>query len=365
MNSKKILILCISLAITMTDACVDRITINVPNRNLPLVVDGAITTEPGPYKIKLSVANKVGGSFISFEPFFAKEVTLFDDVGNSEILAPNQDAVYQTDKFQGELGKGYFLRIETNTGKVYESIPEILKPAGTVDSVYYEFESHQPDNAPTKYGFRIFADFSGYEGSVNLFRWKFFGTYYVITHPEMLPEPPPCTGFVFDRFKRKFVQIDTCTCCKCWPSFVEEFPLLSDNSLSSTGQFKRIEVGYVPVGYWTFFDKTMVVVKQLSISQLEFDYWKSIRQQMIGGADLFQPTTGKNKSNIFLKGGTEEVLGYFSVAAVSKKIITLRELSLPKGYHDIVDTLDMPIKASCLDAFRHSVNKPPYYWTWD
>src|SRR6185369_10100833 len=106
-------------------------------------------------------------------------------------------------------------------------------------------------------------------------------------------------------------------------------PLINDNSISLSGQFKNIEVGYVPVGYWEFYDKTMITVKQLSISQTEFNYWKIVRQQMVGASSVFQPATGKARSNIFVKNGSDEVLGYFSVAGVSKKVIFINRNNLP------------------------------------
>ncbi len=289
---------------------------------------------------------------------------MFDDLGNSEILTSGDDGRYQTKAFEGVIGRQYFIRIETLDGKIYESTPETMNPSGSVDSVYYEIESHQPITGPMQYGFRIFADFSGYADNDNLYRWKFTGTYRVVTHPELFPQGPlPCSGLIFDLVKRDYVQRDTCTCCICWPNLYERIPLLSDNSLSQNGQFKKIEVGYVPLDYWLFLDKTMVVVEQLAVSQQEYAYWSAVKRQMVGAADLFQLVNGKVKSNIFAKNGTEEVYGYFSVAGTSKKIITLSKNTIPPEYSNVIpDPEEKTIPRSCMVAFSNSPNKPPYYW---
>lgn len=355
-----------------TDSCVERINLSLSDSELPLVVDGGITNEPGPYQVKLSRAAKVGGDLTVLKSILAKQVTIFDDQGNSEILQSVGDGVYQTSAFQGVTGRQYFIRIETRDGKVYESIPEVIRPSGSVENVYYEFVSIQPDNAPTKYGFRIYADFSGYPQGENLFRWRFTGTFRVQTHPEArtvpagegrVPDPPVCSGWVYSRFAG-LNQVGSCGCCECWPSsLTEQLPLLSDNAVASNGQFKKIEIGYVPLDYWTMFDKTMVTAKQLSISPTEFNYWKIVDQQSTGGTSLFQPATGKAKSNLFIKNGSEEVLGYFTVAGVSKKVIFIDRTSVPQGYQgEIPTTLEVPVNESCLVAFKNSSTQQPADW---
>lgn len=354
------------------DSCVERINLSISDSDLPLVVDGGITDEQGPYQVKLSRAAKVGGDLTTLKPLFAKQVTIFDDQGNSEILQLVGEGVYQTLAFQGVTGRQYFIRIETRDGKVYESVPEAIRPSGSVDSVYYEFLSTQPDNAPTKYGFKVYSDFNGYPQGENLFRWTFTGTFRVQTHPEArttpagegrIPDPPACSGWVYSRFTG-LNQIGSCSCCECWPSsLTEQLPLLSDNTIALNGQFKKIEIGYVPLDYWTMFDKTMITAKQLSISQAEFDYWKIVDQQATGGSNLFQPATGKAKSNIIIKNGAEEVLGYFTVAGVSKKVIFIDRTSVPQGYQtEIPTTLEVPVNESCLDAFKNSTTQQPADW---
>ena len=55
---KRVLLLFFGLA--LMGSCVDRIDITIPKSNTgQLVVDGLITDEPGPYTVKLSLAENV------------------------------------------------------------------------------------------------------------------------------------------------------------------------------------------------------------------------------------------------------------------------------------------------------------------
>jgi hypothetical protein len=355
--------------LVLSDSCVDRIHLQDPGATGQLVVDGFITDEPGPYTIKLSRTVGIGGDLTTSKTVNANSVTIFDDLGNSEVLQSVVDGTYQTDPngIRGAVGREYYIRIDARDGKVYESVPEKLLPAGSVDSVYFQFVSTQGENAATQYGFNIFANTSGDPGSENLFRWRFTGTYRVETHPELqtttagegrVPDPPQCSGYVSTG--GSIQQVGPCECCICWPSLINSLPNLSDNNLSPNGKYLGTQMGYVPVEYWTFYDKVMVTIRQMSLSQSAFNYWKIVRDQLTGSTSLFQPAIGKAKSNIYLKGGDEEVQGFFYAAGVAKKVIFIHVSDIPLGPSIIPQGI--PINASCISSFAYSTNQQPADW---
>lgn len=353
-------------------ACADRIEIGETGTNTQLVVDGFISNEQGPYTIKLSRPSKLGGNLIPPNPVNARQVTLFDDLGDSETLNAVSEGVYQTSPsgIQGQVGRSYFIRIETRDGKVYESTPEKILPAGSVDSVYVEFVTIKNSDATTTYGFNVFADFKdNEEGNDNLFRWRYKGTYRVETQPELrtqtagegsVPWPPECSGWVYSN--RNLYQVGDCTCCICWPSFVDNTPLLNDEQLSVNGKHTHVRIGFVPVQYWTFFDKVRVEARQLSLNRSAYTFWKTVRDQKDGATSIFQPSIGNPKSNLFSKGGDgNPVLGYFYATGVSKKHIYLNANDIPLG-GQIIPTAPPPITKSCLEAFKNSTNQKPNDW---
>jgi Domain of unknown function (DUF4249) len=370
------------VGLLLFNSCIDRVNIRIPNAsNAQLVVDGLITDEPGPYTIKLSLSSKIE-SFLEFStrPVTLAKVTIFDDEGNSEILDEINagDGIYQTkaNGIRGVVGREYAIRIETYEGEVYESVPDKMNRVGNVDSVYYTLETFQPLDAPTEYGFRVYVDAQGVPDSDNLFRWKFTGTYIINTYPEFhtivcragscCPDPRPCSGFVLNAIG-VLQTVGNCTCCTCWVNQYEDKPYVSDNQFVSGGKFRNIAVAYVPIDYWTFLIKYRFEVKQMSLSRTAFDYWKTIQSQKEGGSSLFQPPTGKIRTNIFEKNGTKEVQGIFYASAVKLKQIYLTSENVDRLFltirnRNVCGPEAENINESCLLAFKHSSNKPPADW---
>jgi Domain of unknown function (DUF4249) len=359
----------------LISSCIDRINIDVPDYyTSQLVVDGMITDEPGPYTIKLSRSTSPEKFFLKFaKPVEGAKITLVDDIGTSEVLTENQPGIYQTkaDVMQGVIGRSYSIKIETKDGNVYQSTPDTMKPVGDLDSLYYEPESYQPLNDQTRYGFRFYIDASGIPENDNLVRWKFTGVFQIYAEPKLHTSPPNCrkdprlcSGWILGDFGLQKVS-DNCSCCNCWVTRDEDKPQVSDNQFVVNSSVKKIEVGYVPLEYFSFQEgKYRAEVKQMSLSKEAFDYWRLIQAQKEGATSLFQPPTGKIRSNIFEQNGTDQVLGVFYASAVKKKQLYL-------GYKDIQakfsrvplwDCEEGIIAESCILAYPNSSNKPPADW---
>jgi Domain of unknown function (DUF4249) len=360
MKKVSILFLCCLLF----SSCIDRINIEVPDSySSQLVVDGVITDEPGPYTINLSLASRIEG-FLPFRKLVsADKVTLFDNAGNSEVLEETERGIYQTkpDGIQGMVGREYHIEIEWD-GKVYESLPDMMSPAGNVDSIYYELESFQPVDAPTRYGFRVYTDAQGVPDSDNLFRWKHTGTFVIFTQPEIHRSPRDCSLDI-----RPCAYNDPyggCTCCQCWVTQYDEKPYVSDNQFIIGGKFKRIEAGFVSIEYYPFQITYRMEVKQMSLSRVAFDYWKTLQTQKEGANSLFQPPTGKTRTNIFAKDGSAEAQGIFYASAVKLKQLYLTNADLKVTLAVPKAACDPPgiIAEDCRLAYRYSSTKPPTDW---
>jgi len=324
---KKSLLLFIGLL--LFDSCVDRIIYSIPNEYSGLlVVDGLITNEPGPYTVKLSKAISVNSSLPLGMPASVKRVTLFDNQGHSEMLQEKEVGIYQTrpDGMQGVIGNEYHIRIETNKGEIFESIPDKINPVGDIDSLYYQFESFQPPTSPTEHGYRIFIDAHSSSDKNDYIRWRFSGTFLANTEPKYntcpIPPPPacsycplPCSG--------AYVGDQGCTCCRCWVTQYEDKPTVNDNQIISRGKYKAIEVGYVPVNFYTFMEKYRVQVEQMSLSENAYRYWKSVKAQKDAVNSLFQPITGQIKTNVSEVNRTTGIQGIFYAAAIRKKQLYL------------------------------------------
>lgn len=360
------------IGLVLISSCIDRIEIKVPDSySSQLVVDGLITDEPGPYTVRLTKATRIE-KFLEFsrEDVTQANVTIIDNVGNSELLKEVTSGVYETrpDGIRGVVGREYSVRIETKEGKIYESIPDKMNPVGEIDNLYYEYETFQPLSAPEEYGFRFYIDTEAIPNIDNFVRWKFTGIFRVDAEPKLhtvfmcSPDPRPCSGLVFVDGGLK--RVGECTCCTCWVTRYETKPHVSDNQFVRDGDIKRIEVGYVPIEFFPFQQRYRVEVKQMSLSREAYDYWRIIQPQKEGAASLFQPPTGKTRTNVFAKYGNEEVQGLFYASSVKKRQIYLTNADVPVNLRvprwDCED--DGTIAESCLLAFKNSSNKPPADW---
>ncbi len=345
------------------NSCVDRISIEIPSGGDILVVDGLITDEPGPYTVELTRASKLDTD-LNFRKFVsAKSVAIFDNLGNSEVLKEVEQGIYQTkpDGIRGVTGRAYYVRVEGRDGKTFESVPEMIKPVGEVDSVYYEAVSFQPIDAPTEYGFDVYMDSKGLPDSDNQLRWKFSAIYLVKTFPELhvVPigegfraDPLPCSSFIVNNGNILSVPGKSCDCCTCWVTQPEDKPHVSDNQFVSNGNFKRVKLGYVPVNNLYFYDKVMIEVKQLSLSLTAFDFWKNIQAQKEGTGSLFQPPSGVVRTNIFEKNGAEQAQGLFYAAGANKKVVFI-----------VIPGTAAPaqVNNTCL-SYKYATTQKPIYW---
>jgi len=371
-------------------SCIDRIDLDTPQvPPASLVVDGLITDAPGPYTVSLTHGIHLDDSRQFGEPVSAKSVTLFDSFGNSEVMQESKIGVYTTksDGIRGVIGGEYRIRIEMKDGHVYESVPDQINPVGELDSVYFKFDLTPDARGIEQQGYKIFVNTHAPPGEENFIRWQFRGTYVVETLPQFHIEsqcaytPLPCSGWasVFGvlregyawnpvTFKYEYVIGLTCTCCRCWVTPRENRPIVESTKTHSDGQFNDLEIAYIPVDFYTFFEKYQVKVTQMSLSKNTYNFWQDIRAQRDGIESLFQPVTGKIQSNFLEDGVLSEVKGIFQACAIKTKIIYL-----DKNTHRVYVTVPQDcmrppregaMGENCLLGFPGSIvtNQEPEDW---
>ncbi len=387
---KRVMFLLLSWVVA--DSCIERVDFDIPDSYAnDLVVDGQITNEPGPYVVNLKKVINVDATSPLGIPVDAKRITIFDDIGTSEVLSYVKAGTYQTDPggIRGEVGRTYHIRVEMRDGGVFESIPDKMDPVGAVDSIYYDFESYQSNDGPTMHAYRMYIDAHKAEGGNNYIRWKLNGTYVVETLPQythcLNPPcvwcPAACSGYLMVNNELKegyainpvthepeYVIGLKCTCCRCWVTPPETKPRVNDLQLSN-GRFVRVDVGTIPVNFYTFFEKYRVQVIQMSLSRNAFDYWKAIESQKDATGSLFQPVTGEIPTNIDNSQTDRGVQGIFYASAVTRKTIYLTKdlnnvsVRVPQ---DLCNGIlrDGAVGLDCRIAFpgSHSTTEKPADW---
>ncbi|MBT1688842.1 DUF4249 domain-containing protein [Dawidia soli] len=353
----------------LTDACVD--PLKVPNLAVEqgLVVDGAITDQPGPYTVQLFSAQSLDKDLDKRQYVGGAAVTISDDHGHTVTLTENATGTYQTDAIQGVVGHTYQLGITLEDGRQYESTPVLLEPAGTVDRVFFQFQENsinQNDLTKPQDAFAVYVDATGTPGASNLFRWRWKGIFHYIAFPELrtrgvgrteIPDPPLCSGWIYTD-STGLDQVGPCECCDCWAPQYSTDALVSENDFINEMEFKTVRVAQIPIDKRLFYEKYHIEVEQMSVSQDIYAFWKLVKAQQQSASDIFQPAVVKIKGTIRCTSDPDEkAYGIFSASAVTKSSVFIRRLDIPKAIPQI-DTL----KTDCRTIYPGATNQRPPFW---
>ncbi len=361
------------LLILMTGACVDRIDFKVTEAGVyPVVIEGFITDEPGPYQVKVSRAFDIESKVTTRQPLNVREIVISDNLGNTAQMIRVQDGKYQTSNgsIQGVIGRAYKLHVELLDGRVYETVPDTLKSTGTVDEIEHEIVSYINKKGVAEYGFDIFFDASAGENKDFQFLWKVEMDYKIVTSPEnrrvacaggTCPDPPDCSGYIWNYQTASLQYVKPCTCCFCWVSIDQPIPTVSDGELVERGEFTHIKAGRLPITGLTMAYKTLVTIKQYSLSTQAYNFWRSVKAQKEALTSLFQPLNGKIPTNfVQVSGDPGPLEGIFYASAVSIKSTYLSIDDIPNKR--IVPEIGITYDYSCLN-FDNATNVKPELWT--
>jgi hypothetical protein len=356
-------------------SCVERIEFNVPSAKSQTVIEGMISDKPGPYMVKVSRALSLDEASSSIIPVSNATIRLYSDVGYIGNFEEVNSGTYITQgQIQGEVGRSYYITVETNDGKMYKSDLDEMRPVGGIEAIRFEFEERTVDEPFGKKKadvFNIFVDANGGTGDDNFVRWRFKGTYKVTNYPELhytetppytpYKNPWPCSGYRIipgpigsGGLLEKFGD---CTCCTCWVKQFESIPQLSDTELVSDNKFNNVKIGEVPINNATFHDKYLVEVEQMSLSRNSFEFFKLIRDQKTNASNLFQPTSGRIAGNINSLNNTDAVIGFFWATSIKQANLFIYPDDVPYPLPPI-DFLTLP----CYDSYPNSSSVKPANW---
>ncbi len=306
--------------------CIDPYTPKLKAFESRLVVDALLTDEITSSYVRLTRTTL----FPDEDPKMVSgaAVTITDDMGTTALLEERTPGDYRTDSvtFRAEAGRTYTLAIETTDGKKYESSPCLMRPVADIDSLYYgvdQFFSEQ--TGAFREGISFYIDTKGEES----------GSYYRWSYEEWwkFSVPDPAIFRYFNDSTIVPLQTINRTCYAHTSSAVINI----ENTVSGhTGDFIMKPVLFVASNES---DRLLIqyclVVKQMSLSAEEYEFWHLMTEINEAGGDIFDKQPFQVFSNIRnLTDPDEQVIGYFQVSGVKQKriYVSLREaaaLNLP------------------------------------
>ena len=318
----------------LISSCISPYSIKPTKYTESIIVQGMVSDQPGPYEVIISRSVPLQYQIEDVGALPGSTVIIEDDQGNREQLREKTTGHFYTSSLQGTVGVTYTLTVTTSDGSTYKSTPEKLQPVGDL-SLYGQFLMVEPgitnNQITSNNGFNVYLDSQILPEQEGRVWWRWTGTYHVQTSPNervrlVFPDPTPS-----DPDPSPFYVQDVppcastdhhpvCTCCDCWVSERNLYPLVSDVRFSNNGQSNHNKIAFVEVNRRTMYDKYHLEVQQLSLSQPVFDFWQKVAAQASSGSNLFQtpyPPLGGNMT-VVTENATP-VIGYFAASSIRIK----------------------------------------------
>jgi hypothetical protein len=335
LNSLILLLLLFSLL-----TCIDPYTPRLSSYESVLVVDGMMTDENTPCEIKLSRSVLSKDSIP--EKVSDAVVIITDELGNSTTLINSGGGSYKTNPadFTGETGKTYTLHISTSDGNEYISDPCTMLPVPDIDNIYFlrdqEFGNNQSEILE---GIRFYIDGNDIEDGTAYLRWDVDETWEF-----RLPSPQR-----YNYFKEDSILPVSQVKEVCWRSYNSE-----DIFIHSFMPGESRIINKEPLIFRAtdksdrFLIRYSILVRQLSISESEYNFWDNLKKVNESGGDIFDSQPFAVEGNMTcLNDKSKKVLGYFKVSAVKQKRIfidpgELFSLDLPQFTYDCKEIVMAP-----------------------
>ncbi len=346
-NSLNIFLIC-CLLIGVSYGCTDIYEPELFIDKSYLVVEGLITDEPGPYKIKLTQTNVFGEEF---ERNYVRnaDLRIVDSNNNIIYLKEKSDGNYHTpDDFTGKIEETYTLHIETADGEVYRSSPQKMQSPVNVDDVYAEFGTHsfffESKVTNTLYqkeieGVNLLMDVSRHDDQYPKFRFSsILFLQYFFEDDDHLPigeigEVDPDDEFCWiKRPLNDFLESDVASTSGTYDSkrnLIAFIPIES-RSMRYLG-FPLVEKTTTE-GETTFatYTKPRIIKSVYALNDEAYNFHLERNKQLSGEGRFFDPISPQLTGNIYNADDPEEVvLGFFEVSSVVKATMLVEILELP------------------------------------
>jgi hypothetical protein len=338
-----------------TLSCIDPYTVEVPEGEQLLTVDGFITNEPGPHLIRLTRSDTYGSVFQGLiRPVTEAKVALRDSEGNVTFLTEEVErgSYFTPVGFQVQAGRSYILQIELQNGKSYTSLPEIANSVPQIDSLSYEAVRFATDDRLNdRVGAQIYAHFRDPSDQTNFYYWRLGQTDYVlVANPEMYTLPP-----THPTNPRGSAPKDCCAICyRNEASRLPRFAIAADENFNGLPQ--QVPVAFIEDDGLRFKQTYRAEILQMAVSREAHRFLRLVQQQInLTGSVFDQPPANIRGNMIGLSDPDEVVLGYFIVASVDRIPIYIKKSGMSEAVTPKV------IPDDCLTVPGATLDPPPYW----
>lgn len=339
--------------------CKDEFLLETSNYKPIMVVDGMITNDNGPYVIKISNSSPINQYKES--PYENCTVTIYDNTDFSEVLTEKEPGIYTTNSagIIGEVGKSYRISILTPDGIEYGSdFQELKEPIGisdlSADLVSVNTEDF-PEGLP---GYLFYVSTETSNNKNNFFLWKAEETYEFTVDFDLL-------DIIFgkaaldtnDLLRIPIVNNYKDNFFRCWETKDVNNIYTAKTSNLSSQTINKQPLLFVGTDSKKLQIRYSLLLNQYIINEDAYYFWKGIEDQVSEENFLVANQPYNIVGNIRnLNNSGEKVLGYFTVAAVTKKRIFVNSPNTPL-YYNVCSLITNPSEI----FYILDKEKPPFY----
>lgn len=303
-----------SLLLIAFSACIDQVELPIRAEEPRLVVEGQITNEAPPYKLRLTYTGKYGGpTGQNPDNQYVKEarVTLADDQGRSTQFIALGLGMYQTidTTFRGQVGRTYSLSVVLTDGKRYVSKPERMPAVPVIDSISTNVVETQ--NLAKQYQAAYSVNTTDPASEKNYYLWTAYG------YTTRLSMGVPCSlNSPNDRCNNR-----------CWVMLSSDaVNVLSDEAINGNPLRGRVVLQLPIYAIWP----QLVEIQQYGITQANYQFWKLYQQQNARTGSIFDPLPAPVTGNVVNASNPADMArGYFAVTSITRKRVRKQTYNAP------------------------------------
>ncbi len=318
------------LFITLSSlSCVDKYWPEIDKYESVLVVDGLLTNGNDTTVVYLSLSSSVNNGELI--PLGGSQLYIVDENQSEVFLTETSTGIYKIldNSFTGRVGGEYQLHITLPNGKKYTSDICRMQNPSPLDSVYGLMESHQiPNSDEFLDGVQFYLDNHSNLSDTTYYLWRLEQSFQ---YQSTFNIDFIWNGSIFDPYPKPD-SLRT-----CWYTSPAQSIFTHSTKYTDKPELIGMPLNYVSTINKTLSIRYSLLVNQLSISEEAFNFWDALRQQNIEKGNLYSQQPFQIRGNIKNVNNAEEpVLGYFTVAGISKKRIYINRPPLVFHYDECV-----------------------------
>ena len=310
--------------------CVERFDMPGSGHGGTLVVEAFISI--GGEQMSIRLSRTVPLDAINANPEEGAQVSISDQEGNTTWLIEGRKGVYDfPENVNFQIGHSYQIQIRTKRGNQYVSDFVEMRSTPPIDSLTWVFEEKPIQDLK---GLQVYLNTHDEANQTRYYRWEYSETWIYHT---------PYKARIFwedDQIKPLTEDINT-----CWKTVHSTSIQLGNTMLLEKDIIYNYPLLYIDNHSDRLREKYSLNVRQYSLSEASYQYWKELNKFTEELGTLFDPIPYAPKGNIYnVEDADDVVIGYFDAAQIQEKrifisILDIPYIKLPNPYTGCSDTI--------------------------